>query len=352
MLVNLANGLQGRGVPVYFLTPRGASAYLGRLSPTVSRLSLPDHEADQVDYVTALLGQLKNAAVMTAKLRDDALALKIKHRLAAGNVRFYFRVGSPLSVKGRLQSGPLGFRRYRRQVRSWYGGCDGVIVNSIGVGEDLAQLTGLPRQKIHYAPNPAVPDDLPQQAAVSLSHPWFQEGQPPVIVGVGRLSRAKDFGTLIRAFAQLQKKRPARLVLIGDGPRMQRLKVLSQVLGVSQDVDFLGFVDNPYPFIRQASLLVSSSRWEGCPNVVIEALALGTPVVATACPCGTAEVLQYGKFGSLVPVRNSEALARAMLECLSDPLPSDLLRQAARPYTLDSSIPNYLKALQLLPGHD
>ncbi len=347
MMVHLANGLQARGVPVHLLVSETAQAYLDRLSAVVNCIRLPPPRAACMEEACQKIAAIQPRVLLSAKLKDDSLALAIKSRVGGANLRCYFRVGSPLSVQGKRQYGPLGYRRYIRQVRRDYQQCDGIIVNSRGVGEDLKNALGLPGGKIHFAPNPTVTGELFHSAAEPLQHPWLDDNKAPLILGIGRLARAKDFATLIRAFAKVRHARPCRLMLIGEGRQRARLQALAGKLKIARDVDFPGFVDNPFPYLARADLLVLSSRWEGCPNVLIESLALGTPVVATACPCGPAEVLQYGRYGALVPVRHPVALARAILETLQYPLPAETLRQGAAPYTLEKSLSHYLKAFGL-----
>jgi glycosyltransferase involved in cell wall biosynthesis len=143
-------------------------------------------------------------------------------------------------------------------------------------------------------------------------HPWFQAGQPPVIIGVGRLTRQKDFPTLIRAFAELRRRSPARLLILGEGEERPRREALAGELGVSDHVALPGFVENAMGCMAGSALFVLSSAWEGLPTVLIEALAAGTRVVSTDCPSGPREILQNGRLGALVPVGDAAALAQAM----------------------------------------
>lgn len=171
-------------------------------------------------------------------------------------------------------------------------------------------------------------------------------GAPPVILAVGRLQRQKDFPTLIRAFARLRQQRPCRLLILGEGSGRPGLERLLRELGLEQAVALPGFVANPYPYMARASLLVLSSAWEGSPNVLTEAMALGTPVVATDCPSGPAEILQQGRFGPLAPVGDAEALAAAMAATLDAPLPAATLRAAVSDYQAERSAERYLELLR------
>ncbi|MEA5388463.1 glycosyltransferase [Haloarculaceae archaeon H-GB2-1] len=152
----------------------------------------------------------------------------------------------------------------------------------------------------------------------SPNHPWFDE-RDPVIVSVGRFSDQKDFETLVRAFGTVRERTDAKLVLVGDGPNRERLERLTDSLGLADAVDFVGYRDNPYPYMAAGDLFVLSSHYEGLPNVLIEAIGVGTPTVATDCPSGPREILLDGDGGYLVPVDNPDALADAMTTAIAEP---------------------------------
>jgi len=181
-------------------------------------------------------------------------------------------------------------------------------------------------------------------------HPWFQEvDPPPLIMGLGELSGRKDFATLIRAFALLRRKVPARLMILGRGKDRDRLLALGQDLGVAEALALPGFVPNPLDYLARASLFAFTSTLEGLGFALIEALAVGVPVVSTDCPSGPREILQDGKYGPLVPVGDHQALAAAMLATLRQPLPRARLQEAARPYEIEHATSAYVKALALPP---
>jgi glycosyltransferase involved in cell wall biosynthesis len=150
---------------------------------------------------------------------------------------------------------------------------------------------------------------------------------------------------LIQAFALLRKQKLARLIILGEGESRPELEANIKDLGITEDVELPGFVDNPYAYMSRARAFVLSSLWEGLGIVVIEAMACGCPVIATDCPSGPREILERGKYGSLVSVGDVQALSVAMLEVLEKPLDRDILRQRAMDFSFDRAVSEYLKLL-------
>ena len=176
-------------------------------------------------------------------------------------------------------------------------------------------------------------------------HPWLVEPDIPVILGVGELGYRKDFETLVRAFALVRKSRPCRLLILGRGRRREDLLRLAAELEVSGDVDLPGFTANPYPAMAKARLFVLSSRWEGMPVVLIEALACHTPVVSTDCPSGPREILGDGTAGALVPVSDHAAMAAAVTTWLDRQVPANVFERIVSDYRIESSAAAYLHAM-------
>jgi len=183
-----------------------------------------------------------------------------------------------------------------------------------------------------------------EKAQAPLDHPWFRPGQPPLLLAVGRLQMQKDYPTLIRAFAQVRQSRRARLLILGEGKERLMLEALIKKLGLEEDVSLPGFVMNPYAYMARASLFVLSSRWEGLPTVLIEALCCGTPVVSTDCPSGPREILRDGQYGQLVPVAQADALAKAIETTLADKAPNPP-SESWQPYELEVVVSQYTKLL-------
>jgi glycosyltransferase involved in cell wall biosynthesis len=195
--------------------------------------------------------------------------------------------------------------------------------------------------------NPVVTPELFEKVTEPLDHPWFDPGSPPVILGVGRLEKQKDFSTLIRAFAQVQQQRPARLMILGEGTERPYLEALVQELGLAEDVALLSFVSNPYAYMVRAAVFVLSSLFEGLPTVLIEAMAVGTPVVSTDCKSGPAEILENGRYGKLVSVGDIKGIAEAILSTLESPSNSEALRRKAAQFSLEKAVAEYREVLQV-----
>ena len=236
-------------------------------------------------------------------------------------------------------------------LRKYYSLNDGIMAVFLGVAEDTAKIINIPVEKIRVIHNPVVTPELDSLASIPPEHPWFSdEARVPVILGIGRLEPQKDFPNLIQAFARARQSTPCRLMILGEGALRPELQALADKLGVAGDLAMPGFVNNPYQYMRAAALFVLSSRWEGSPNGLTEALAVGTPVVATDCPNGPYEILQAGKYGHLVPMGDAPALAAAMLETLRSPHDAAFLRNGVARYSVENSAREYLAAMGL-PEH-
>jgi glycosyltransferase involved in cell wall biosynthesis len=232
-------------------------------------------------------------------------------------------------------------RLYRRA----YERADHVIAISRGVARDLSQHLPSTAPKTSVVYNAGMDEELEQLARAPLAE---ARSARPLLVACGRLSEQKDYVTLIRALPLLATQPAPELWVLGEGALKESLQRLAGELGVLERIRWLGFQKNPFPFMAAADAFVLSSRWEGFANVVVEALACGTPVVATNCPYGPEEILDGGRYGKLVQVGEPAALARAIDEQLArgkSPALSAELRQRARSFDALSSAAGYTSAL-------
>ena len=351
MLVNLMRGFVDTGRRVDLLLVRTDSPYLEHLPDAVRRIELgASHTFLAIPALARWLRSERPAALLAAKDRAGRAAV-LARSLAGTDTRLVLRLGTNLSTAMAGRSALDRALRYA-PIRSLYPRLDHVVAVSDGVASDTAAISRLPGQRITVIRNPVVTPELDELAAAPCPHPWLADpasDAPPVIIGAGRLQRQKDFPALLRAFAELRSIRPCRLLILGEGrgrgALQDRVTTLGLRLGVDGDVDLPGHQTNLYCHLARAALFVLSSAWEGSPNVLTEALALGTPVVSTDCPSGPREILQHGRYGPLVPVGDPAALAAAMAHTLDHPLPAAELKQAVAEYTQAASAARYLRVL-------
>jgi len=344
VVANLLPALARTGRPFDLLLIRRHGPYPPDLPNNVRLRRIPvSHRALVPLFLVPYLRRARPAAVLTAGHPLNRAAV-LSRMLARVDTRVVLRFG--MSMEGKADRlGPRRYRRFVRSLRRWYAHAARVIVPSKGVADSLAAVARLPAGRVCTIHNPIVDDGLAAAATAQLDDAWFASGAPPVILAAGSLESRKDFATLLRAFARLRTERPARLVILGRGPEHDRLVQLADELGVSVDVRFVGFDPNPYRWMARAAAFVLCSRQEGSGAVLVEALACATPVVATDCPSGPAEILQYGRVGPLVPVNDSPALAEGIRGVLDDPVDSKVLRAAVEPYRVERAAGAYLEAL-------
>lgn len=346
MILNLVEATIDLGYPVDLLPVKQQGDHFKTLSQMVRVINLQKRHA--LTCIPGLIHYLKSEkplALFAAKDRCNQAAL-LARALSGRQIPVAVRLGTNRS---RAMQKDFIIKRYWRRLvtRYTYLFADSIIAVSAGVARDTAALTGIALDQIKVIPNPVITSRLVKKANEPLSHPWYSPGQPRVILACGRLTRQKGLSTLIKAFALVRKKRHLRLIILGEGNKRPELENLITKLGVKSDVQLPGFVPNPYPYMQKATLFVLSSLWEGSPNVLTEAMALGTPVVSTDCPSGPGELLQDGEFGPLVPVEDEKTLAEAILHVLDNPLPSQVLQQAVKPYRAEISAKKYLQAVGL-----
>ena len=345
-LRNLVPAFAARGVAVDVLHIKNHGPNLTDLPDNARVVELGvAHVHTSLFALSRYLRAARPDALLADKDKVNRTAL-LARRLARVPTRIAVRLG--IHVSTNLAQRSLWQRWVQTQsIRRYYPKADVIVVPSDGVADDLAALGRLARARITVIPNPIVTPALLTRAAESPGHPWFEDATIPVVLGVGELSERKDFETLIRAVSLVRRSRPCRLVILGRGKQRETLLALGARLGLADHMDLPGFVDNPYAYMRRAAVFANTSRLEGFANVVAEALAVGTPVVATDCHSGPREILEHGRNGKLVPVGDAEALALAILATLADPPLPERLRSAAARYSIDTIADRYLEALGL-----
>lgn len=316
IFIRLATAVAARGHRVEIVFAKAAGECLARIPPDIRIIDLD--ASRPLTALPALVRYLRASRprVLAATITNANLVALWATTLAGVRVRCLVREASTLSIELK-HSSVLNRILLPSLIRHTFRHAHAVVAPSCGVADDLAQITGLPREKIRVIYNPVVSPVLLEQSRQLSGHDWLDNPGLPVIVGMGRLTQQKDFATLIRAFAFLRKNHAARLLILGEGEERDALLALARTLGVEGDVDLPGFVANPHAYLSRASLFVLSSRWEGLPGVLVEALACGARVVSTDCPSGPREILADGTYGELVTIGDDKALMAAMHRSLS-----------------------------------
>ncbi|PSN16424.1 glycosyl transferase [filamentous cyanobacterium CCT1] len=313
---HLAHGFVERGLNIDLVLNRGESPHLWRMPPETRIIDLKQPKLSlSLPGLVQYLHQERPLALLAADHYLNEMAL-LAGRIPGVSTRIIVAEHNQLSKTSR-QGGKFKARIAPLLARVLYPCADGIVAVSQGVARDLAYTASLSPERIQTIYNPVITPDIFASAQEPLEHPWFQDKEIPVLLGVGKLEGQKDFPNLIRAFAKVRRNRPCRLVILGWGPDRPQLETLIQDLGLQDDVDMPGYAQNPYAYMARSSVFVLSSAWEGLPTVLIEAMALGVPVVSTDCESGPSEILAGGKYGYLTPVGDSNALANSILEVLA-----------------------------------
>jgi glycosyltransferase involved in cell wall biosynthesis len=344
VMLNLALGLTERGYPVDLVLAAAQGTFLEQLPARVRVVDLAAGKVlPSLGPLTRYLRAERPKVLVSSMSHANVVALWAA-RLSGRATPVIVTVHNTMSQASRQQT---RLRRYfwRQLLRTFYPWAARVVTVSRAAADDLAQSSGLPRDRMEVVYNPVITPGFMELAQKTPDHPWFAPGQPPVILGVGRLTRQKDFPTLVRAFAEVRRSHPARLMILGEGEARPQLEALIRELGVTGDVALPGFREDATAYMRSAAVFVLSSAWEGLPTVLVEALAAGARVVSTDCPSGPREILQDGRLGALVPVGNPTALANAMIDALVEP-GDPIAPDALDPFTLDAAVEHYLRLIE------
>jgi glycosyltransferase involved in cell wall biosynthesis len=346
ILLNLADRMAARGFAVDLVLARAEGPYMSEIPASVRVIDL---KAPRVMLcLPALVHYLRTErpTVMLSALYANIIA--VWARCIAGIPQRV--VLSEHNTLTSVSNGEkdLRWKLYPELAKWFYPWADGIIAVSKGVASDLALATNLPPSRIQVIYNPIVTPDLQRKSAALLEHPWFRAGEPPVVLGVGRLTAQKAFSVLIEAFALVRKSQSARLLILGEGEERPMLEALIRQLGLDQEVSLPGFASNPYSYMAHAALFVLSSRWEGLPTVLVEALSLRTPVIATDCPSGPREILGDSQYGQLVPMDDPGALALAIQNSLANQAGCSF-DESWKPFEVDFVTDQYLSMLLKSP---
>ncbi len=317
MFRRLANGFAQSGLSVDLVLTDAGGPNLDGLCPAVRIVDLKSRRLLRSARPLTHYLNAEKPDVLLATLDHANLIAVWARSLARASPKLILREANTLSVAAR-RSADVRDLALPFVARALYPLADAVVAVSKGVATDLVEKIGIPRTTVRVIYNPTFGHDILPLMQESLSHPWFADGGPPIVLAAGRLTSQKRFDILVHAVSLVSKLRPVRLVILGEGEERGKLESLIHELEAGSFISLPGFVTNPYSYMAQADLGVVSSEWEGFPNTIVEAFASGLPVVSTDCPSGPREILELrgpgtGKFGTLVPVNDSRSLVSAIV---------------------------------------
>jgi len=316
VFVNLATEFANLGHSVDLVVARPGGSLRGSVPPSVRVVDLG---------VKRVLQALRPLARYLTAYRPDVLLSAMEHANAiAFASRFVSRHSSLrlICTTHNVMSNATGTTKDRllqKLSALVYRRVEGVVAVSEGVAADVSAHTGLSRQRITVIYNPVLSERLQESARGPVDHPFLVNRDLPVVLATGRLTEQKDYETLLRAVAIARASRPLRLLILGEGEQRRSLEAFAASLGIKDHVSMPGFTANPYAYMCAADVFALSSRWEGLPTVLIEALGLGCKIVSTDCPSGPSEILDNGRFGELVRVGDANGLAAAIVRSLDSP---------------------------------
>lgn len=338
--LNLANGFADRGYEVDLVLVQAEGEYLPSVS---SKVNLIDFNTKRVLHslpkLTRYLRKKKPKAIISA-LHHANVICSWAVNLANTNTKTILTARDIFSSNQSNRN--IHSKVFINLLKHSYLNADFVVGISKGVVNDLLSILNISDHKnFKVIYNPVINNSIDQQLNCELSHPWFYDGEPPVILAVGRLEPIKDYKTLIYAFKEVKKRRNAKLIILGEGSQRKELEDLVKSLGLSDHVMMPGFVSNPYVYMKKSALLVHSAIAEGFCNVIVEAMYCGTPIVATNGPGGPREILENGKYGSLVPVGDAKIMAKAILEALNAKFDAEILVKRAKDFEVNTILDQY-----------
>lgn len=340
----LASHFSNEDFKVDLLLTQVSGPYLDDLSPKVNVINLQCGRA--LTSLPKLIKYLKSQRphiLFTSHMHFSTVAIWAA-KSARASTKVVIRQPTMLNLSYEKTSLSSHLKQKVFIASSYF--ADKIIVSSEAMLRDFKKVAKIPTNKLQIIHNPIPIQVIIESSKEPLEHSWFQPGEPPVIIAVGRLVAVKDFTTLIKAFSIVEKSLPSHLLILGEGPLRPELTNLINCLGLNNKVSMPGFVSNPYKYMKKSKVFVLSSLREGFPNSMVEAMACGIPIISTQGDGGAKEILENGKWGQLVPVGNENMMAEAILKAFEPSNDVNTL-QRAKDFSIDIIIKKYRQSFDL-----
>ena len=349
VMVNLAEGFFRANHTVHLGLADAKGELLSELSPGITVKNLGKKRL--INCVFPLINYIKSNKpdIFLSSQTHANVVTSLAFILLSGSTKLLLSEHTSISIhlsppyrnKGRI---------IIQLAKHLYSRADAIVAVSDGAANNIIQMLNVDEDKLQVIYNPVQLSEIGEKSREIVSHPWLLDDNVPVILAVGRLTPAKDYPTLLRAFHLLVKNIESRLLIIGDGEEREKLEKIVADLNLSKVVSMPGYEANPYAYMSKASVFVLSSTWEGFAIVLVEALMCGSTIVATDCPSGPAEILDNGRFGSLVPVGDVKALADAIANSLENRSDPAIQQSRAKAFSDNKAIGKYLSLFNSLTG--
>ena len=342
--LDLAHEFTRQGHTVEFVLMRAEGVFLAEARAAFSVVDLGTLRARQVPLALARYLRRRRPDALLVAMWPLTVLAPLGRAMSGHRCKLLVQEHNTLSVQyaawGRAHRFAL-----RASMGLGYRMADSRVGVSAGVVQDIARLARVPERVFNVIHNPVCRRTIPSPETIAAADALWAVPRGCRLLTVGSFKAQKNHPLLLRAFARLADRPEARLMFLGSGKGEAAVRGLAAELGITAQVSFAGFHADPTPFYQSADLFVLSSDYEGFGNVIVEALAAGTPVVSTDCPSGPSEILEGGRYGALVPVGDAPALAAAIVTALATAHDPNFLRRRALDFAPAIAATKYLDLL-------
>lgn len=339
--LNLAKYFIDKGYQVDIVVVKKVGPYINQVPDKINIVDLKANRAlSSIPKLVRYLNKF-NPDVLISANNYINVTVAISHKLAKADTQLILSVH--LDRRYRNSKSPF----YRKIIMKYlmnfsYKYADEVVAVSKGVAKYISEVTDKDEDEVKVIYNPIYDKEIIEKSKEKADHPWLNESDVPVVITAARFVEQKNLSLLIRAFKIVSDKSGAKLIILGEGKLEEELKSLVKKLGLDNSISFEGFVSNPYKYIKRADVFALSSDYEGFGNVLVETLAVNTPIVSTDCPSGPSEILKNGEYGILVPVNNEIKLAEGIIKSLNSNNNKNL-HERALDFSIENAGDNYIK---------